>query len=157
MINLLFVCLGNICRSPMAEAILRKKLKDQGLHLLIKVDSAGTGDWHIGKTPHKGTQLILKKHGISAKGIKARQLCVDDIKKFDYIIAMDSSNYHDILELAESCDDHGQIFRLLDLEPSCLLKDVPDPYFTGKFDEVYDQLNRSCDQLIHWVIKNKNL
>ena len=99
MIHILFVCLGNICRSPMAEAIFREKVKKEGLADRIHVDSAGTGDWHIGKPPHQGTREILKANGISDEGLFARQIKTNDLNEYDYIIAMDTENVKNIKEL----------------------------------------------------------
>ena len=100
MIHILFVCLGNICRSPMAEAIFREKVKKEGLADRIKVDSAGTGDWHIGKPPHQGTREILKAKRISDEGLFARQIKASDLNEFDYIIAMDTENVKNIKKLS---------------------------------------------------------
>src|SRR5690554_5601609 len=96
MIRVLFVCLGNICRSPMAEAVFRHYVEEAGLSHRIEVDSAGTGDWHIGNPPHQGTRNILRKQQISYDGIKARQVNGEDFTSFDYIIAMDEQNLQDL-------------------------------------------------------------
>src|SRR5690606_26802126 len=92
LIKVLFVCLGNICRSPMAEAIFRDMVKREGLDAYIEVDSAGTGDWHVGKPPHEGTRRLLDSKQISYAGLVARQLTKEDLSTFDYILAMDENN-----------------------------------------------------------------
>lgn len=147
MIKVLFVCLGNICRSPMAEAIFRDMVKREGLDAYIEVDSAGTGDWHVGKPPHEGTRRLLDSKQISYAGLVARQLTKEDLSTFDYILAMDENNLAHILKLQ---DEHTKavITRLLDLNPNVAKKDVPDPYYTGNFDEVYDLLQEACKLLL---------
>ena len=147
MIHILFVCLGNICRSPMAEAIFREKVKNEGLADRIKVDSAGTGDWHIGNPPHEGTREILKAKRISDEGLFARQIKASDLNDYDYIIAMDTENVKNIKKLS----DHSstvKIKRLLDFVDDPVLIDVPDPYYTGNFDEVYELINDGCERLL---------
>jgi protein-tyrosine phosphatase len=153
MIHILFVCLGNICRSPMAEAIFREKVKKEGLADQIKVDSAGTGDWHIGNPPHEGTREILKAKGISDEGIFARQIKVSDLSDYDYIIAMDTENVKNIKKL-EGHSSRVKIKRLLDFVDDSVLTDVPDPYFTGNFDEVYELINEGCERLLQEIKKD---
>ncbi len=87
--KVLFVCLGNICRSPMAEAVFRDLVSREGLEDRIEIDSAGTGDWHIGHPPHQGTRKILNENNISTEGLVARKIKIEDLTEFDYIIAMD--------------------------------------------------------------------
>jgi low molecular weight protein-tyrosine phosphatase len=153
MIHILFVCLGNICRSPMAEAIFREKVKNEGLADRIKVDSAGTGDWHIGKPPHQGTREILKAKRISDEGLFARQIKASDLKEYDYIIAMDTENVKNIKKLAGHSST-VKIKRLLDFVDNHLLTDVPDPYYTGNFDEVYELINDGCERLLQEIKKD---
>ncbi|WP_099355476.1 low molecular weight protein-tyrosine-phosphatase [Fredinandcohnia onubensis] len=155
MIKVLFVCLGNICRSPMAEAIFRDLVQKEGLADRIQVDSAGTGDWHIGHPPHKGTQTILTKYNISFEGIKARQVLPEDLGQFDYIIAMDSDNLGNLQKMITG-EKTGRIQRLLDFVDESKITDVPDPYYTGNFDEVYELVTNGCKRLLD-VIKNENL
>lgn len=152
MINVLFVCLGNICRSPMAEAVFRHKVKVAGLAGSIQVDSAGTGDWHAGEPPHSGTRSILKKYGIDASGITARQVRQDDYREFTYIIAMDESNVRNLASFAP--ESHGvKVMKLLDFiaDADRAGGDVPDPYYTGNFDEVYELVNEGCERLLAYI------
>ena len=152
MIHILFVCLGNICRSPMAEAIFREKVKNEGLADRIKVDSAGTGDWHIGKPPHQGTREILKAKRISDEGLLARQIKASDLNDYDYIIAMDTENVKNIKKLSDDSST-VKIKRLLDFVDDPVLIDVPDPYYTGNFDEVYELINDGCERLLQEIKK----
>lgn len=151
--RVLFVCLGNICRSPMAEAVMRDLVENNGLSDKITVDSAATSRWHVGEAPHKGTLSKLKEYQISTTGIKARQLQEGDFEQFDYIIGMDSSNVRNIREMLGQ-PDHPKIFRFLDLTPH--KKDVPDPYYTGDFQETYDLVKEGCEVLLKKIMKEMN-
>lgn len=148
MVNVLFVCLGNICRSPMAEAILRDEVQKAGLADQITVDSAATSSWHIGKRPHEGTLAKLDDHSISSAGMAGRQLAKGDFEKFDYIIGMDDSNIDNIREMLEE-PDHTKIFRFLDLTEH--KKDLPDPYYTGDFEETYELVTAGCHALLEKI------
>jgi protein-tyrosine phosphatase len=156
LIQVLFVCLGNICRSPMAEAMFRDMVKREKLDQKIAVDSAGIGGWHIGESPHHGTLSILKKYQINHEGLVARQVQREDLNKFDYIVAMDQSNVDDLHKLAGDAST-THIIRLLDLVEESEQKDVPDPYFTGNFEEVYELIKKGCDRLLALIKKEHNL
>ncbi|KOO48791.1 low molecular weight protein-tyrosine-phosphatase [Viridibacillus arvi] len=154
MINVLFVCLGNICRSPMAEALFRDLLKKENLDDKVTVDSAATGSWHIGERPHEGTLAILEKNNISSAGMAGRQLKKEDFEQFEYIVGMDNSNIMNIYEMTGQ-PNHPKIIRLLDLTDH--KKDVPDPYFTGDFQETYDLVTDGCHALLEKIRSEHNL
>jgi protein-tyrosine phosphatase len=134
----------------MAEALLRHKVKQASLQEVIIIDSAGTGDWHIGHPPHAGTRKILKHHGIDDAGLIARKIDTADLAAFDYVIAMDRSNEENIRKLGNGS---ARILLMLDLLPNDQRKDVPDPYFTGNFEEVYAMLDEACDQLLAMILE----
>lgn len=156
MVKVLFVCLGNICRSPMAEAMFRHIVKNEGLDDKITVDSAGTGDWHIGDKPHEGTYNLLVEKGINADGIQSRQINQADFKTSQYIVAMDAQNVTDIKKFNKE-GVNTKIFRLMDLVKDEETKNIPDPYYTGNFDEVYDLIEAGCEQLLAYIKKEEQL
>ncbi|MGO2039199.1 MAG: low molecular weight protein-tyrosine-phosphatase [Staphylococcus equorum] len=151
MISVAFVCLGNICRSPMAEAIMRQRLLDRKLTGL-NVTSRGTGEWNLGQPPHEGTQDILTKNDIPFDNMISELFKADD--DFDYIIAMDQSNVENIKQINSNIN--GQLYKLLDFS-DMNETDVPDPYYTNNFEGVYKMVQSSCDNLIDFIVKDANL
>ena len=145
MIRVLFVCLGNICRSPMAEAVMRDLIAKQNLSSEIKVDSAGTAGYHIGEPPHRGTKAKLQQYGISTIGMSARQLKAKDAQDFDYIVCMDQSNVENTLHILGK-EAHAKVIRFLDI--TAHQKDVPDPWYTNDFQETYDLCIEGCTALL---------
>lgn len=156
-VKVLFVCLGNICRSPMAEAVMRHLIEEKGLVGTIEVDSAGTGDWHIGKPPHSGTMEMLRREGIRSDGLIARQLRGGDLETFDYVVCMDDSNVANVQAAAAR---HGlpaqqKVLKLTDLIPEHKMQGVPDPYYTGNFDEVYQLVRAGCERLLERIARER--
>jgi protein-tyrosine phosphatase len=127
----------------MAEAVFRHQVEQAGLSDRIDVESAGTGSWHVGERPHAGTIAILNRNLIDAGGKRARQLNRSDTLEFDYLIAMDEENVDDILALF-----HRRVPRLLEFAPKGTPLDVPDPYYTGGFDQVYALVTAGCKGLL---------
>ncbi|WP_338466581.1 low molecular weight protein-tyrosine-phosphatase [Novosphingobium sp. ZN18A2] len=129
--SVLFVCLGNICRSPMAEGALRKASHDAGI--AIDVDSAGTGDWHIGRPPDPRAQLVAREHGIDIAGYRARQVTPHDFLRFDHILALDLQNLRDLKVIAPA-REQSRLELLMDLVPGREGTAVADPYFGDEDD-----------------------
>ncbi len=148
MIHVLFVCLGNICRSPMAEAVFRHLVVQAGLQDRIVIDSAGTGGWHEGEPPHAGTQQVLNAKKIKHDTIRARQIKPSDFGQFDYIIGMDEENISNLCRLTS---EHGKIYRLLDFAPDLPERNVEDPYYTKRFDYVYSLVEAGCRGLLEHI------
>lgn len=156
MIKILFVCLGNICRSPLAEAIFKQKVKERGLSEKIDAESAGTSNYHIGEDPDHRTIEVCVRNGIPIIH-KGRQFRHPDGKVFDYIMAMDTSNQRNIIH--ELADKHQGLFLMRDFDEEGKGLDVPDPYYGGTdgFDEVYSILNRSLDAFLDYLIEKHSL
>jgi protein-tyrosine phosphatase len=138
----------------MAEALFRDSVKKENLPIKIAVDSAATSSWQIGFPPHEGTLDILKKYNISSGGLVGRQLKKEDFWKFDYIIGMDESNIKNIYRITGK-PNHPKIIRMLDLTK--YKKDVPDPFFTGDFDETYRLISVGCRALLKKIRREQNL
>lgn len=153
-IVVLFVCLGNICRSPMAEAVFQKMVDDVGLSDKISVDSAGTGAWHLGERPHPGTCRVLKQHGISCNGRARMVSSADMADPNSYIIAMSTRNMDDLLHRFGA---HPNLFRLLDFAPEAKVRDVPDPYYENNFEDVFELVSEGCRGLLATIRRNVGL
>ncbi len=159
-IRVLFVCMGNICRSPMAEAIFRTLVEEAGLAHRFEIDSAGIGSWHVGDPPHRGTQAVLRKHNIFPDGQRARQIRPRDLTHFDYIVAMDQDNLQDLEAMARRYGLRGQLLLLLDLADPAVTngqRDVPDPYYTGNFDYTFELVRSGCEGLLDFICKEQQL
>jgi len=151
MIQVLFLCLGNICRSPMAEAVFRHHVKEKGLQDKFMIDSAGTASWHEGKLPHEGTRAILEQYNISYAGMNARQVKQSDGKTFDYIVSMDDQNIKDLKQLLKG-NYESKLVKLTDFLTDNKEENVPDPYYTGDFDYTYELVNEGTKNLLDYIL-----
>lgn len=138
----------------MAEAVMRDLIGKAHLSDAIEVDSAATSAWHIGELPHRGTQDKLREYGVSTVGMKGRQLQKIDFEQFDYIVGMDGSNIRNIHTMLGNSES-PKIFRFLDLTSH--RKDVPDPYYTGDFQETYDLAVEGCQALLEKITQENKL
>jgi protein-tyrosine phosphatase len=140
--KILMVCLGNICRSPLAEGIMRSKLSNDFI-----VDSAGTGGWHAGELPDKRSISTAKNRGLDITSQRARQFKISDFESFDYIYVMDNSNYKDVIALAPNEEAKSKVKLILNEIFPGENVDVPDPYYGGQdgFENVFNMLNEACD------------
>lgn len=155
--HVLFVCLGNICRSPMAEALFRHYTAEAGLAHALDIESCGLGDWHIGRSPHEKTLKILNEHQIDTSGLQAALFNKETITKETYIVVMDEANEQTIRSMVSE-DSVKAVCRLLEFHPGAPDNiNVPDPYFSGDFSGVYDMIEQSCKPLLNWVRKREGL
>lgn len=160
MVRVLMVCMGNICRSPMAEAVFQAKIDEAGLADEITVGSAGTSKWHAGEPAHVGTLAVLKDNGIAYNG-RSRQFIEKDLSDFDYVLAMDSENLGYIRRLQQTVGKHGPEVRLfLDyareagrVKPA----EVPDPYYDDNFPYVYQLVDAGADALLKHIREKHDL
>jgi len=149
-LRVLFVCLGNICRSPLAEGVFQHLARSRGLESRLEVDSAGTGAWHVGERPDKRSRAVALKHGIELPG-RARQVDEEDLRDFDLILAMDGDNLHQLRSMESATAETVEIRLLREFDPA---SDgdlaVPDPYYGGPdgFDTVFEMVHRSCEALL---------
>ena len=141
--KILMVCLGNICRSPLAEGILRSKLDTSQ----YEVDSTGTGHWHVGNPPDPRSVAVAKKNGLNISALRGRQFSYQDFLDFDHIYVMDSSNLENVLRLAKTQEDKDKVSMILETLFPGEKVDVPDPYYgiDDGFDRVYEMLDEACN------------
>lgn len=151
--KILMVCLGNICRSPMADGLLRKKVKEEELNIVV--DSAGTSGYHIGEAPDHRMRATAKKLGCPIDELRARQFSVEDFDAFDIIYAMDSSNYNNIIALARDENDAAKVSLILNELYPGENHAVPDPYFGGEqgFIDVFNMLDKATDEVVRRLLK----
>ena len=144
--KILMVCLGNICRSPLAQGVLETKLAEKQLDWVV--DSAGTSAWHAGEAPDPRSIAIAKENGIDISQQKARKFNPQDFQDFDLILAMDSSNYYDIIRQAPDEEAKSRVHLIMNYAFPGENRAVPDPYYDGSFQRVFDLLESACSQFI---------
>ncbi len=147
--SILFVCLGNICRSPLAEGVFRHRVAEAGLQDRFRIASAGTGGWHVGDPPDPRSRAVAEARGVSLEGQTAQRVSPSDFDDFDLIVAMDRSNLTDLQRSAGE-GRRARIVLLRDYDPDPGDGEVPDPYYGGPggFDRVFDMVDRCCAELL---------
>jgi protein-tyrosine phosphatase len=155
--SILMVCLGNICRSPLAEGIMQDKLTKAGLYQ-IRVHSAGTADFHVGETPDPRSINNALKHGIDIRSHRGRQFKTEDFSNYDIIYVMDESNYTNVIALTSNADNQAKVKLILDVIEGNNRVSVPDPYFGGEegFEAVFQMLDRACEIVLKKIQQPKS-
>ena len=150
--KILFVCLGNICRSPMAEGVFREKAQELGLN--IEFDSCGIGDWHVGEMPDERAQACMKRHGSDISDLRGRQFIPSDFESFDVIYTMDESNHENVLKLDTDLMHTSKVVMLLNEVAPGANESVPDPYFGGDrgFDSVHAMISSAADNVLNRMV-----
>lgn len=159
MVRVCFVCLGNICRSPTGEGIMLSLVRAAGLESAIRIDSAGTSAFHVGEPADRRSRAAAEVHGVDLPS-RARQFVAADFERFDYIIAMDTSNKRNILALSQKSTDHQKVSLLCDFDPQSKKgASVPDPYYGGEsgFEHVFQLCKRGCEGLLAHIREQHGL
>ena len=156
MIKLLFVCLGNICRSPTGEGVMQKLVKDRGLSNQVFCDSAGTIAYHAGEGADNRMQKHANARGYSLNSISRKFRFPDDYEEFDYILAMDNQNFNDLMRLDKDGIYRHKLYKMTDYCQALNAMEVPDPYYGGPqgFETVIDIIEDACDNLLNQIIEN---
>ena len=151
-IRILFVCMGNICRSPLAEEVFRQLVRMAGLEARFEIDSAGIGDWHAGELPDPRTRAVARQRGLTLAS-RARQVVQQDLDRFDFVIAMDEDNLRGLSRLRAEVPPTTRVHRLREFDPDADELDVPDPSYGGDdgFERVHDMIERSCTALLEHI------
>jgi len=155
-VSVVFVCMGNICRSPTAEGVFRHVVKQRNMQDVISIDSAGTHAYHIGESPDSRSQATAKSRGVDLSAQRARKVEENDFERFDYVIAMDRSNYENLKQLATP-EQQEKLHLFMDFTNDWDNAEVPDPYYGGGdgFTNVFDMVQSASEGLLDHIIKNK--
>ena len=150
MVKVLFVCMGNICRSPVAEGVFRRMLEGAGLVKQVYADSAGTHSYHIGAPPDSRSQSTALNRGVDLRSLRARRVAATDFIEFDYVLAMDRANYQDLLAMCQDVKLRPRIHLFLEFAPDVPEREVPDPYYGGPsgFERVMDLIEEGAQGLL---------
>ena len=149
--RVLMVCLGNICRSPLAEGAFQHRIDEAGRANEFVVDSAGTSAWHVGEHPHAGSIAVAADHGLDIGAQRSRQVTAAELHSWDWIIAMDGSNHRALLHMGAPPQ---RTRLLLSFDPVSSVQDVPDPYYEGGFDRVFALVDDACGHLLDFLTRN---
>lgn len=157
-IKVLFVCMGNICRSPTAHGVFRDLVRKEGLDGRIEIDSAGTHGYHIGAPPDSRAQATARTRGFDLSDLRARKAITEDFVEFDYLLAMDEDNYQNLKAIAPS-NASGRLRLFLDFAPAAGLREVPDPYYGGQqgFEQVFDLVTEASRGLLAHIRREQGL
>jgi protein-tyrosine phosphatase len=158
-IHIQFVCLGNICRSPLAEAVFRDKVENAGLADAFHIESSGTGDWHVGSGADDRMRQTAYRHGLSLSDHTARQFQPEDLERADHIFVMDKNNLNDVLYYDENDRYNGKVRLFREFDPEPENHQVPDPYYGGRdgFENVYDIVDRTSENLLQQLVEEYDL
>lgn len=154
--RVLFVCLGNICRSPLAESVFRHLAGERGVDSLFEVDSAGTSGYHAGSPPDRRSAAAARVRGVEVTG-SSRPLAPADVRRFDYVVVMDAENLAEVEALYRASGGTARVHRLREWDPQPDSPDVPDPYYGGPrgFEDVHDIVERSCAALLDHLLRER--
>jgi low molecular weight protein-tyrosine phosphatase len=157
-IRVLFVCLGNICRSPLAEALFRHEVAKRGLADRFEIDSAGTSGYHRDAPPDPRSTEVARRRGVQLTG-RSRRVTAEDLRRFDYVVAMDAENLEALQAMKEAAGGSAEVFRLREREPGAASLDVPDPYYGGPrgFEDVHDIVERACAALLDHILAERGV
>jgi protein-tyrosine phosphatase len=155
--RILFVCLGNICRSPLAESVFRHLARERGVEEEFAIDSAGTSGYHAGSPPDERSVATARMRGVEVVG-RSRKLMPRDLREYEYVIVMDAENLAEVSSLQDAVRGPARVHRLREWDPEPGDHDVPDPYYGGVrgFEDVHDLVHRSCEALLEHLLRERN-
>ncbi|MDE2955468.1 MAG: low molecular weight phosphotyrosine protein phosphatase [Bacteroidota bacterium] len=156
-VRVMFVCLGNICRSPLAHGLFEQKVAKAGLGDYFEIASAGTGAWHVGQRPDSRMRGTARCHGLSLDTLRAHQFTPDDLSRHDHIFVMDRTNRADVLRLDRGGRHRSKVELFRTYDPAGHFSDVPDPYYGGRFEEVYRIVDRTCRVILERLVQRYGL